>query len=109
MIHISSQLSTLTATLLLPQTAIHAFIVIGSFLMYFLVSLLYNGVCVTCNSPTNPYWDMQRQLADPIFYLVCFLTPAVALLPRFEHCDYYLFSNLQSSLDETIFCKPRGY
>ena len=56
----------------------------GNFLMYFVVSLAYNAICVTCNSPTNPYWVMEGQLSDPTFYLVCFLTPAVALLPRFE-------------------------
>ncbi|KAM4826682.1 phospholipid-transporting ATPase VB-like isoform 2-T2 [Thomomys bottae] len=64
-------------------TVIHGVVLGGSFLMYFIVSLLYNATCVTCNSPTNPYWVMQRQLTDPTFYLVCLLTPAVALLPRF--------------------------
>ncbi|XP_069850049.1 phospholipid-transporting ATPase VB isoform X1 [Dipodomys merriami] len=64
-------------------TAIHWLVLVGSFLMYFVVSLVYNATCVTCNSPTNPYWVMERQLSDPTFYLVCLLTPAVALLPRF--------------------------
>lgn len=68
----------------LPQTIIHGLVLAGSFLMYFVVSLVYNAICVTCNSPTNPYWVMEGQLSDPTFYLVCFLTPAVALLPRFE-------------------------
>lgn len=68
----------------LPQTIIHGLVLIGSFLMYFVVSLVYNATCVTCNSPTNPYGVMQVQLSDPTFYLVCFLTPVAALLPRFE-------------------------
>ncbi|XP_073913804.1 phospholipid-transporting ATPase VB isoform X4 [Castor canadensis] len=63
-------------------TIIHGAVLLSSFLMYFLVSLLYNATCVTCNSPANPYWAMENQLSDPIFYLVCFLTPVVALLPR---------------------------
>jgi hypothetical protein len=32
---------------------------------------------------------MENQLSDPIFYLVCFLTPVVALLPRSEHWGYF--------------------
>ncbi|KAF4015316.1 hypothetical protein G4228_006403 [Cervus hanglu yarkandensis] len=84
------------ATILLHQamemktwTFIHGLVLAGSFLMYFVVSLLYNAICVTCNSPTNPYQVMEGQLSDPTFYLVCFLTPAVALLPR------YFFLTLQ--------------
>lgn len=86
------------ATILLHQamemktwTIIHGLVLAGSFLMYFAVSLAYNAICVTCNSPTNPYWVMEGQLSDPTFYLVCFLTPAVALLPR------YFFLTLQGT------------
>nr|XP_020759003.1 probable phospholipid-transporting ATPase VB [Odocoileus virginianus texanus] len=86
------------ATILLHQamemktwTFIHGLVLAGSFLMYFVVSLLYNAICITCNSPTNPYWVMEGQLSDPTFYLVCFLTPAVALLPR------YFFLTLQGT------------
>ncbi|MEJ1288968.1 hypothetical protein NN561_020005 [Cricetulus griseus] len=63
-------------------TVLHGLVLLGSFLMYFVVSLIYNATCVTCNSPTNPYWVMERQLSDPTFYLTCLLTPVVALLPR---------------------------
>ncbi|KAB0388352.1 hypothetical protein FD755_003308 [Muntiacus reevesi] len=86
------------ATILLHQamemktwTFIHGLVLAGSFVMYFVVSLLYNAICVTCNSPTNPYRMMEGQLSDPTFYLVCFLTPAVALLPR------YFFLTLQGT------------
>ncbi|KAM9731066.1 phospholipid-transporting ATPase VB isoform 1-T3 [Dama dama] len=86
------------ATILLHQamemktwTFIHGLVLAGSFLMYFVVSLLYNAICITCNSPTNPYRVMEGQLSDPTFYLVCFLTPAVALLPR------YFFLTLQGT------------
>ena len=58
--------------------------------MYFVVSLVYNATCVTCNSPTNPYGVMEGQLSDPTFYLVCCLTPVVALLPRFEQKASFL-------------------
>lgn len=72
------------------QTYIHGLVLLGSFLLYFVVSLLYNAICVTCNSPANPYWVMENQLSDPTFYLLCFLTPVVALLPRYEHHGRFL-------------------
>ncbi|XP_068958549.1 phospholipid-transporting ATPase VB isoform X2 [Petaurus breviceps papuanus] len=64
-------------------TLIHLLVLLASFLLYFVVSLLYNATCVTCNSPTNPYWIMEKQMSDPTFYLVCLLTPVAALLPRY--------------------------
>lgn len=82
-------------------TVIHGLVLLGSFLMYFAVSLLYNAVCVTCNSPTNPYWVMERQLANPTFYLVCFLTPAAALLPR------YFFLSLQGTYGKSLITKAQ--
>ncbi|XP_058401352.1 phospholipid-transporting ATPase VB isoform X2 [Diceros bicornis minor] len=96
------------ATILLHQamemktwTVIHGLVLIGSFLMYFAVSLVYNATCLTCNSPTNPYWVMERQLSDPTFYLVCFLTPAVALLPR------YFFLSLQGTYGKSLISKAQ--
>ncbi|XP_012641788.2 phospholipid-transporting ATPase VB isoform X1 [Microcebus murinus] len=80
-------------------TIIHGLVLLGSFLMYFVVSLLYNAICVTCNSPTNPYWVMEDQLSDPTFYLVCLLTPAVALLPR------YFFLSLQGTYGKSLISK----
>ncbi|XP_020848013.1 phospholipid-transporting ATPase VB isoform X2 [Phascolarctos cinereus] len=64
-------------------TFIHGSVLLGSFLLYFVFSLLYNAFCITCSSPANPYWIMERQMSDPVFYLVCLLTPVAALLPRY--------------------------
>lgn len=96
------------ATILLHQamemktwTIIHGLVLIGSFLMYFVVSLVYNATCVICNSPTNPYWVMEGQLSDPTFYLVCFLTPVAALLPR------YFFLSLQGSYGKSLISKAQ--
>ncbi|XP_076993696.1 phospholipid-transporting ATPase VB isoform X2 [Tamandua tetradactyla] len=96
------------ATILLHQaiemrtwTIIHGLVLLGSFLMYFVVSLVYNATCVTCNSPTNPYWVMERQLSDPTFYLICFLTPVVALLPR------YFFLSVQGTCGKTLIAKAQ--
>ncbi|XP_027622758.1 probable phospholipid-transporting ATPase VB [Tupaia chinensis] len=82
-------------------TIIHGLVLLGSFLMYFVVTLLYNATCITCNSPTNPYWVMERQLSDPTFYLVCFLTPVVALLPR------YFFLSLQGTYGKSLISKAQ--
>ncbi|XP_049685050.1 phospholipid-transporting ATPase VB [Accipiter gentilis] len=64
-------------------TLFHLVTMIGSVVFYFVFSLIYNAACVICNPPTNPYWVMEKQLSDPIFYLLCLITPVIALLPRF--------------------------
>ncbi|XP_077441006.1 phospholipid-transporting ATPase VA [Vanacampus margaritifer] len=51
--------------------------------LFFTVALCYNASCPTCYSPSNPYWTMQRLLQDPAFYLLCLVTPAAAVLPRY--------------------------
>ncbi|KAM8765455.1 phospholipid-transporting ATPase VB isoform 2-T2 [Rhynchonycteris naso] len=96
------------ATILLHQamemktwTILHGLVLLGSFLMYFVVSLVYNATCVTCNSPTNPYGVMEGQLSDPTFYLVCVLTPVAALLPR------YFFLSLQGTYGKSLISKAQ--
>nr|XP_061833572.1 phospholipid-transporting ATPase VA-like [Nerophis lumbriciformis] len=61
--------------------------------LFFTVALCYNASCPTCYSPSNPYWSMQRLLQDPLFYLLCLITPGAALLPRFFYraCQGTLF------------------
>ncbi|KAL8190164.1 UNVERIFIED_CONTAM: putative phospholipid-transporting ATPase VA [Gekko kuhli] len=51
--------------------------------LFFTVALIYNASCPTCYPPSNPYWIMEKLMGGPMFYLTCFVTPAVALLPRF--------------------------
>ncbi|KAM4748426.1 phospholipid-transporting ATPase VB [Rhinophrynus dorsalis] len=64
-------------------TIVHWVTIIGSIVLYFVFSLIYNALCVFCNEPTNPYYIMEVQMSDPVFYLVCIITPVMALLPRF--------------------------
>uniref|UniRef100_A0A8C9N9T3 Phospholipid-transporting ATPase n=1 Tax=Serinus canaria TaxID=9135 RepID=A0A8C9N9T3_SERCA len=64
-------------------TVLQLVTMICSVAFYLIFSLIYNAACLLCNPPTNPYWIMERQLKDPIFYLLCLITPAMALLPRF--------------------------
>ncbi|XP_047231171.1 phospholipid-transporting ATPase VA [Girardinichthys multiradiatus] len=61
--------------------------------LFFIVALCYNASCPTCYSPSNPYWTMQRLLQDPLFYLLCTITPVAALLPRYFYrsCQGTLF------------------
>ncbi|XP_034739986.1 probable phospholipid-transporting ATPase VD [Etheostoma cragini] len=67
---------------------------LGSVALHFLVTLAYSAICVTCNPPSNPNWILQRQMADPMFYLLCIITrpTVVALLPR------YMFHELRNSI-----------
>ncbi|XP_006865006.1 PREDICTED: probable phospholipid-transporting ATPase VB [Chrysochloris asiatica] len=82
-------------------TIVHGLLLISSFLLYFVVSLVYNATCVICNSPTNPYWVIEDQLSDPTFYLICFLTPVVALLPR------YFFLSIQGTCGKSLISKAQ--
>ncbi|KAI7808222.1 putative phospholipid-transporting ATPase VA [Triplophysa rosa] len=63
--------------------------------LFFTVALCYNASCPTCFSPSNTYWTMQRLLGDPMFYLLCVVTPIAALLPRYFYraCQGSLFPN----------------
>ncbi|XP_023416009.1 phospholipid-transporting ATPase VA isoform X3 [Cavia porcellus] len=66
-----------------------------SILLFLTVALIYNSACATCYPPSNPYWTMQTLLGDPVFYLICLITPVTALLPRL------FFRALQGSLFPT--------
>ncbi|XP_052636095.1 phospholipid-transporting ATPase VD isoform X4 [Harpia harpyja] len=73
-------------------TWIHTVVIVGSILLYFVFTLAFGATCKTHNSPSNPYWIMEKHMTDPVFYLVCLLTTCVALLPR------YLLRVLQGTL-----------
>ncbi|XP_054454163.1 LOW QUALITY PROTEIN: phospholipid-transporting ATPase VB [Anoplopoma fimbria] len=73
-------------------TVVHWVIMLGSVALYFIVTLAYSAICVTCNPPSNPYWILQSQMADPMFYLLCIITTVVALMPR------YMFHVLKNSI-----------
>uniref|UniRef100_A0A3B5LL60 Phospholipid-transporting ATPase n=1 Tax=Xiphophorus couchianus TaxID=32473 RepID=A0A3B5LL60_9TELE len=66
-------------------TLVHWAIMLGSVALYFVVTLAYTAGCVTCNPPSNPYWILQSQMADPMFYLIVTLCTVVALLPYTFH------------------------
>uniref|UniRef100_A0A3B4TMJ1 P-type phospholipid transporter n=1 Tax=Seriola dumerili TaxID=41447 RepID=A0A3B4TMJ1_SERDU len=72
-------------------TVVHWVVMLGSVGLYFIVTLAYSATCITCNPPSNPYWILQSQMADPMFYLICIITTVVALLP-------YMFHVLRNSI-----------
>ncbi|TNN62270.1 putative phospholipid-transporting ATPase VD [Liparis tanakae] len=76
----------------LYRTVVHLIIMLGSVALYFIVTLAYSAICVTGNPPSNPYWILQSQMADPMFYLICIITPVVALMLR------YMFHVLKNSI-----------
>ncbi|XP_028444605.1 probable phospholipid-transporting ATPase VB [Perca flavescens] len=82
-------------------TVVHWVVMLGSVALYFIVTLAYSAICVTCNPPSNPYWILQRQMADPMFYLLCIITTVVALLPR------YMFHVLRNSIAPSPLVKAR--
>ncbi|KAG8579107.1 hypothetical protein GDO81_010719 [Engystomops pustulosus] len=69
--------------------------IVFSILLFFTVALIYNSTCPTCNPPSNPYWTMQKLLANPLFYFICLLSPIAALLPRF------LYKSIQGTMFPT--------
>ncbi|ETE59383.1 putative phospholipid-transporting ATPase VB, partial [Ophiophagus hannah] len=62
-------------------TLFHGIAIIGSILLYFIFSSIYNATCVLCNHPTNPYWIMEMEFSEPNFYFTIIITPVIALLP----------------------------
>ncbi|KAG8452166.1 hypothetical protein GDO86_004094 [Hymenochirus boettgeri] len=69
--------------------------IVFSIVLFFTVALIYNSSCPTCNPPSNPYWTMQKLMANPSFYFICIISPVAALLPRGEHA--WTWSCWQSS------------
>ncbi|KAM6475804.1 phospholipid-transporting ATPase VB [Liasis olivaceus] len=64
-------------------TLFHGITIIGSILLYFIFSSIYNATCVLCNHPTNPYWIMEMAFSEPSFYFTIVIVPVTALLPRY--------------------------
>ncbi|KAG8142419.1 hypothetical protein E2320_006332 [Naja naja] len=64
------------------KTIIHFSVFAGSIFLYFFILGLLGAFCVLCNPPANPYWIIQRQLMNPMFYLDFTIAITLALLPR---------------------------
>uniref|UniRef100_A0A8D2L9A8 Phospholipid-transporting ATPase n=1 Tax=Varanus komodoensis TaxID=61221 RepID=A0A8D2L9A8_VARKO len=74
-------------------TWLHLSSCVFSIALFFIVALVYNASCPVCYHPSNPYWIMEKLMKEPMFYLSCLITPAVALLP-----SRFLYRTLQGTL-----------
>uniref|UniRef100_A0A667YXM4 Phospholipid-transporting ATPase n=1 Tax=Myripristis murdjan TaxID=586833 RepID=A0A667YXM4_9TELE len=95
LLHLSIEIKT--------WTVVHWVIMLGSVAVYFIVTLAYSAICVTCNPPSNPYWILQSQMADPMFYLTCIITTVLALLPRYPQYSFSFAYKNKNSPPETDF------
>ncbi|KAH0616216.1 hypothetical protein JD844_027173 [Phrynosoma platyrhinos] len=82
---------------------IHISVFAASVFLFFSVIGTFGALCILCNPPANPYWVMQRQLVNPMFYLVCLITTLLALLPRF------LYRVIQNTVCPSPLMKARLY
>ncbi|XP_060103343.1 phospholipid-transporting ATPase VD [Heteronotia binoei] len=80
---------------------IHEVAILGSVALYFFFAVVFGASCILCNPPANPYWIMQRHLADPRFFLVCIMSTVVALFPR------YIFRVMQGTVFPTPLMKAK--
>lgn len=77
------------------QTWLHAVVLLGSGIFYYAFVLVFSITCVTCNSPTNLFGIETRLMSEPLYYCVCGLTTALALLPRYTHTHLYIHNYKQ--------------
>uniref|UniRef100_A0A667YKY6 Phospholipid-transporting ATPase n=1 Tax=Myripristis murdjan TaxID=586833 RepID=A0A667YKY6_9TELE len=99
LLHLSIEIKT--------WTVVHWVIMLGSVAVYFIVTLAYSAICVTCNPPSNPYWILQSQMADPMFYLTCIITTVLALLPRYPQYSH-IYTSKHDTFAKHITYKPRS-
>nr|XP_026491211.1 probable phospholipid-transporting ATPase VD isoform X2 [Vanessa tameamea] len=63
-------------------TVIHLLALSGSLGSFFVLTLVYQTVCVTCFKLPSTYYVMHHAFVDPIYWLVVILTTVAALAPR---------------------------
>ncbi|XP_072941971.1 phospholipid-transporting ATPase VD [Epargyreus clarus] len=63
-------------------TIIHVLALTGSLGSFFVLTLAYQTVCVSCLGLPSTYRVMHHALADPLYWLVVALTTVAALAPR---------------------------
>ncbi|XP_013140609.1 PREDICTED: probable phospholipid-transporting ATPase VD [Papilio polytes] len=63
-------------------TVIHVVALSGSLISFFVLTLMYQSVCVSCFNLPSTYRVMHHALADPMYWLLMLLTTVAALAPR---------------------------
>lgn len=68
-----------------PQTVIHLLALTGSLGSFFLLTLVYQTVCVSCFKLPSTYFVMHHAFVDPVYWLVVIVTTVAALAPRYGY------------------------
>lgn len=63
-------------------TIIHLLALTGSLLSFFVLTLMYQAVCVACLGLPSTYHVLLNAIHDPLYWLVLVLTTVAALAPR---------------------------
>ncbi|CAG9563354.1 unnamed protein product [Danaus chrysippus] len=63
-------------------TVIHLLALTGSLGSFFLLTLVYQTVCVSCFKLPSTYFVMHHAFVDPVYWLVVIITTVAALAPR---------------------------
>nr|XP_032512244.1 probable phospholipid-transporting ATPase VD isoform X3 [Danaus plexippus plexippus] len=63
-------------------TVIHLLALTGSLGSFFLLTLVYQTVCVSCFKLPSTYFVMHHAFVDPVYWLVVIVTTVAALAPR---------------------------
>ncbi|KAF5277653.1 hypothetical protein FQA39_LY06146 [Lamprigera yunnana] len=63
-------------------TIIHIASIVVSVGAFYIYSLVYNALCVTCFGLPSTYWVIQHAIVSPNYWLCTLLAIVVALLPR---------------------------
>ncbi|KAM3968099.1 LOW QUALITY PROTEIN: phospholipid-transporting ATPase VD [Aphomia sociella] len=66
-------------------TVIHLLALSGSLIAFFVLTLIYQAVCVSCFNLPSTYSVMQHAIVDPVYWLVVVLTTVTALAPRLAY------------------------
>ncbi|XP_055381993.1 phospholipid-transporting ATPase VA isoform X2 [Condylostylus longicornis] len=72
-------------------TILHALSIAFSLVSFFLFAMVYNSLCVTCFGLPSTYWVIFKCFCSPIYWLIIFVTAAIAVVPRL------LFRTLQTT------------
>ncbi|KAL7043840.1 hypothetical protein ACKWTF_001683 [Chironomus riparius] len=64
-------------------TIIHVGAIALSLLSFYIFAFVYNTICRTCMDLPNTARTIQDTMSNPIYYFILFLTPVMALLPRY--------------------------
>ena len=58
------------------------FVLVISFIIFWMFCIISNAIFFTFDHPSNPYWVMENTISTPIHSCVVLITCIVALMPR---------------------------